>query len=274
VWDGAGRKPHHLWLGVAVIVIQVLVAEDHARTRLRVCAALDSDPGFDVCATVEDAAAAVAAAVRELPQLCVLEVRMPGGGIEAAAEIAARLHEVKIVMLSASENDEDVLAAIRAGASGFLRNDIATDAFRRAIRDVVAGRAAVSRAVMARVFEELRDRTPMRRLAIGIGPTARLTSREWQVLDLMRYGLSTRAIADRLTLTQATVRSHISSIVRKLGAPDRRSALEAHLHARASSSVAGHALSDGFLPAEKRRRINSRRPLDAPGGTPPSESAL
>jgi DNA-binding NarL/FixJ family response regulator len=256
------------------VAIRVLVAEDHLPTRVRVCAALSSDPEFDVCATAEDAAAAIAAAVRKLPQLCVLEVRMPGSGIEAAAEITARLREVKIIMLSESEDDEDVLAAIRAGASGFLPSDMATDAFQRAVRDVVAGRAAVSRAAMAGVLEELRDRSPVRRFALGVGPTARLTSREWQVLDLMRHGMSTRAIAERLTLTQATVRSHISSMTRKLGAPDRRSALETHLHARASSSVTDQALSTGFVPAESRRRIDSRKPFDASGGLPPSESGL
>jgi DNA-binding NarL/FixJ family response regulator len=205
------------------MTIRVLVADDHAPTRADVCAALDADPEFVICAAVQDAPSAVEAAVRELPDVCLLDVRMPGGGNRAAWEIASRLRETKIVMLTVSTVDEDLFAAVRAGAAGYLVKDMDLEGLPNALREVLDGRAAIPGLLMARVLDELRDRDPIRRFPIGTSAATRLTSREWQVVDLMRHDMSTGAIAQRLNLTPATVRSHISSIRRKLEAPDRES---------------------------------------------------
>ncbi|HSL63620.1 MAG TPA: response regulator transcription factor, partial [Gaiellaceae bacterium] len=99
---------------------RVLLADDHPPTREDIRRTLESDGRFEVCAVAADAAGAVDAATRERPDLCVLDIRMPGNGIAAAWEITARLPETKVVMLTVSRDDDDLLAALRAGASGYL----------------------------------------------------------------------------------------------------------------------------------------------------------
>jgi len=100
--------------------VRVLVADDHGPTRADVCRALCGDEQFEVCAAVGDAAAAVEAAVRERPGICLLDIRMPGGGLSAAWEIGARVPQARIVMLTVSEAETDLFAALRAGAAGYL----------------------------------------------------------------------------------------------------------------------------------------------------------
>ena len=101
-------------------LVRVLIADDHAPTRADVRRALDADERFEICADTADAAGAVQAAVRERPDICLLDVSMPGGGLSAAWEIAARLPRTKVVMLTVSSEDADLFAAIRAGAEGYL----------------------------------------------------------------------------------------------------------------------------------------------------------
>ena len=100
--------------------LRILVADDHKPTRDDVCRALEGGETFDVCAVAVDAAQAVQAALRERPDVCLLDVRMPGSGVAAAWEIAARLPNAKIVMLTVSDDDADLFAALRAGANGYL----------------------------------------------------------------------------------------------------------------------------------------------------------
>src|ERR671931_1897007 len=102
--------------------IRILVADDHPATRAGVRAALNGE-GFTVCAEVADGPAAVEAAVRERPDICLLDIHMPGNGIAAAAEISAQVPESAIIMLTVSQADEDLFAALRAGASGYLLKD-------------------------------------------------------------------------------------------------------------------------------------------------------
>jgi DNA-binding NarL/FixJ family response regulator len=127
-------------------------------------------------------------------------------------------------MLTVSAEDADMLAALRAGASGYLLKDMDIDDLPQALVDVTEGRAAVPGTLLARVLEELRDRSPRRRATAAAPEGAeQLTSREWQVLDLLKLDLGTAEIARRLHLSQATVRSHVARIVHKLGVPDRES---------------------------------------------------
>jgi DNA-binding NarL/FixJ family response regulator len=206
-------------------MIRVLVADDHAPTRADICAALDSDPRFVVCKAVGDAVSAVQAAARELPDICLLDVRMPGGGINAAQEIGVRLRETKIVMLTLSADDEDLFAAVRAGAVGYLLKEMNLEALPALLQDVVEGKPAIPGRLMSRILAEFRDPSSVRRSSVGSSTASMLTSREWQVLDLLRHGMSTGDIAQKLFLTRATVRSHISAIMRKLDAPNRESVL-------------------------------------------------
>jgi DNA-binding NarL/FixJ family response regulator len=203
--------------------VRVLIADDHAPTREDVRRALETDPRFEVVAEVADAFAAIEDAVRLRPDLCLLDVHMPGGGVAAAWEITGRLPETKIVMLTVSDDQRTLLAALRAGASGYLLKDMDPKRLPHALDDVLRGEAAMPRSLVARLIDEFRDRDPRRRATVADGPASQLTSREWQVLDLLRRGLPTSEIARRLVLSPVTVRTHVNSILRKLRVPDRES---------------------------------------------------
>jgi len=200
---------------------RVLVADDHAPTRDDVRLALEEDARFSVCAEAADAPTAVEAATRERPDLCLLDVGMAGGGVAAAWEISARLPETKIVMLTVSQEDRDLFASLRAGASGYLLKDMDPAELPHALAGVLRGEAALAPSLLARVVAEFRDRSARRRTPLSDGSSAPLTSREWQVLELLRRGLSTSAIARRLVLSPVTVRTHVNSILRKLRVRDR-----------------------------------------------------
>ena len=206
--------------------VRVVIADDHAPTREDVRIALEEDPRFVVVAEAPDAFGAIEAAVREQPELCLLDVHMPGGGAKATWEISARLPTTKIVMLTVSRDDTDLFAALQAGAAGYLLKDMDPARLPHALADVLEGRAALPRALVARLIEQFRDRSPRRRTVVGgEDPTSRLTSREWQVLDLMRQDLSNSQIARRLSLSPVTVRTHVNSILKKMDAPDREALL-------------------------------------------------
>ena len=205
--------------------LRVLIADDHAPTRDDVRRAL-AEGGMDVCAEAADAAHAVQQALETNPDICLLDIRMPGGGVAAAWEIAARLPTAKIVMLTVSADDASLFAALRAGAVGFLVKDIDLRILPRALSDAAEGRAAIPRALVARLVNQFHGTDPRFRttaVAGDLGP--RLTSREWDVLVGLADGLSTREIGRRLQLKQSGVRAHISAIVRKLGVKDRDEAV-------------------------------------------------
>lgn len=205
----------------------VLIADDHAPTRADIRSILEEDGRFTVQWETGDAPAAVAAAVEGQPQVCLLDVRMPGGGVAAAWEISARLPETKIVMLTVSRDDKDLFAALRAGASGYLLKDVAPDRLADALEAVLSGESALPGSLVAKLVAEFRDRGPRRRaLVTPENDGVQLTSREWQVLELMRQGMTTAQIARRLVVSPATVRSHVAAILRKLRVPDREAALK------------------------------------------------
>jgi DNA-binding NarL/FixJ family response regulator len=200
--------------------IRVLIADDHAPTRADLREAVEQDGRFVVVAEAADGAGAVEAALRERPDLCLLDIRMPGSGIAVTRELTTRLPEMKVVMITVSLDDDDLLNALRAGASGYLLKDIDLDRLPHALMDTLNGGAAIPRRLVARVVAEFRDHGPRRRAII----TERgydLTSREWEVLGLLRQGLSTSQIASRLFVSRATVRSHVAALLKKLGVPDR-----------------------------------------------------
>jgi DNA-binding NarL/FixJ family response regulator len=206
--------------------VSVLIADDHAPTREDVRMALEQDARFAVVAEAPDASGAIEAAVRERPDLVLLDIHMPGGGVRATWEISARIPNAKIVMLTVSRDDRDLFAALQAGASGYLLKEMDPARLPHALADVLEGRAALPRALVARLIDQFRDRAPRRRAVVGgdLGD-ARLTSREWQVLDLMRQELPTSKIARRLVLSPVTVRTHVNSILKKFRAPDRETLL-------------------------------------------------
>jgi DNA-binding NarL/FixJ family response regulator len=206
--------------------IRVLIADDHARTRSDVRDILKADPRFQVVAEAADAPAAIERAIAERPDVCLLDVNMPGSGVGAAWEISARLPEARIVMLTVSREDRHLFAALRAGASGYLLKDMNAERLPHALNDVLEGKAALPGELTARLVDEFRDRGPRRRQAVADEKYGTLTSREWQVLHLLRKELSTAEIARRLSLSPVTVRTHVNSILRKVRAPNRAALLD------------------------------------------------
>jgi DNA-binding NarL/FixJ family response regulator len=207
---------------------RVLIADDHPPTRAGVRAALKED--FVICGEVATAEEAVETAMRTSPDICLLDVHMPGGGISAAAEITATLPTAAVVMLTISKHDDDLFDALKAGAVGYLLKGTDPARLPHALRGVLEGQAALPRPLVARVIAEFRDQSARRRLPLVGERGIVLTNREWQVLDLMRDGLTTREIASRLYIARVTVRTHVSSILRKLHVPDRETAIRLLSH--------------------------------------------
>jgi DNA-binding NarL/FixJ family response regulator len=204
---------------------RVLIADDHPPTRRGVRSALEQEPDFVVCAEAATADAAVAAAEQWEPDVCLLDIRMPGGGIAAAAEIGRRVPQARIVMLTVSRDDDDLFDALRAGAIGYLLKDIERGRLAEALRSVVGGEAQLPGALVARLVEEFRFRETRRHRLRADGHAAELSRREWEILELLSRGCSTREIAEALFVAEVTVRSHVSAILRKLRVKTREDAI-------------------------------------------------
>jgi DNA-binding NarL/FixJ family response regulator len=178
-------------------------------------------------AEASTAAEAVEAALTHRPEVCILAVRIPGSGIDAARRVREALPQTKIVMLADVERDDDLISALRAGADGYLLVETSSARLPHAIRAVVDGEAVLSRRLTAHLIREFRDHGRPRRLTVSVADHGvEVTSREFEVLESLRSGESTAEIANRLGISAVTVRRHISAILRKLGMPDRRAAIE------------------------------------------------
>jgi DNA-binding NarL/FixJ family response regulator len=204
----------------------VLVADDHAPLRRGVRVALQNG-GFRVVAECADADSAAAAAERLRPDVCLLDIQMPGNGIVAAREISRRVPTSKIVMLTVSDDDADLFAALQAGAISYLVKGSDPVRLSGAVHAVLSGDAVLPPALIARLIGEFRRRSNraerVRQLELeGII----LTRREWDVLGLLAEGRSTSEIAEVLYISPATVRSHVASTLKKLHAGSREEALK------------------------------------------------
>jgi DNA-binding NarL/FixJ family response regulator len=204
---------------------RVLVGDDDALVRGWVRRTLEEDGRFSVCGEASDASTCVAMAVRQRPDLCLLDIRMPANGLAAAREISARLPDTKVVMLTVCDDDDNLLAALQAGVSGYVLKRTEPIALGEALQGVLQGYVAITPELMTRIVDEFRDGGPRRRSVSVRGIGASMTTREWEVLDLLRRGSSTGEIAARLFISPATVRSHVAAILKKLGASDRAAAV-------------------------------------------------
>ena len=204
--------------------IRVVLADDHAPTRAGVRAALEGH-GFEIVAEAWSAEGAVEAARRERPDLCILDIGMPGGGIEAAVEIGLELPDTAMVMLTVSTDETNLFAALRAGARGYLLKDTDPERLPLALRGVLSGETAIPRALLTPVIHEFARRERPRRLRRLEHEGTRLTDREWEVLALLEEGLSTAEIAEHLSISAVTVRRHVQAILAKLRVPDRDAAV-------------------------------------------------
>jgi DNA-binding NarL/FixJ family response regulator len=201
---------------------RVLIADDHPPTRAGVRLALER-AGFTICGEAWTADAAIDLAMREKPDVCLLDIHMPGSGIAAASAIADRVPKTSIVMLTVSQEDQDLFDALKAGAAGYLLKTTDPNRLPHALEGVLRGEAALPRSLVMRVVAEFRRR-PQRRLT-SRADLQNLTVREWEVLELLAEGHTTAEIANRLFISRATVRTHVASILRKLRAPDRATAV-------------------------------------------------
>jgi two-component system, NarL family, nitrate/nitrite response regulator NarL len=203
--------------------VRVLIADDHPPTRKGVRLTLEQQ-GFLVCAEVASAEAAVEAALRERPNVCLVDTQMPGDGIRAAGAIAARLPDTAVVMLTVSDSEDNLLDALRAGARGYLLKDMDTEQLPVALWAVLRGEAALPRRLAASLIQEIQRRGEPR-LNTPDGRAVQLTSREWDVLELLCDQLATAEIARRLFVSPVTVRRHVSAILGKLGVSSREAAV-------------------------------------------------
>jgi DNA-binding NarL/FixJ family response regulator len=201
----------------------IAIADDHPAIRLGVRMALMRG-GFDVVAEAADCEGAVSAVLRERPDVCLLDIRMPGGGIEAARRLAEAGSSALVVMLTVSDSTDDVLAALRAGAVGYLPKDTSPDRLPAAICGVLKGEAALPRALVGVVLHKYRDYTAATADPVRVGEVE-LTSRESEILRMLRSGMTTAEVSDVLSLSPVTVRRHISAGVAKLGVSDRDAAI-------------------------------------------------
>jgi DNA-binding NarL/FixJ family response regulator len=206
--------------------LKVLLADDQVPGRAGIKRAIEPH-GLRVVAEAANAPDAVRMAAEQRPDVCVLAVGLPGNGIDAARQIKQSLPETKIVMMTGSASDEDLFGALRAGADGFLLMSTPASRLPHAILGVAHGEAALPRAMTARLILEFRERGTRRRLTLSAaGAEVELTAREFEVFERLRKRDRTAEIASRLGISEVTVRRHVASVLRKLGMPNRRSALE------------------------------------------------
>jgi DNA-binding NarL/FixJ family response regulator len=201
-------------------VLTVIIADDHAPTRAGVRDALDGC-GFVVVAEAHDAAGAIDAAQRAQPDVCLLDIHMPGSGIAAAATIGERVPDAAVVMLTVSRDDDDLFASLKAGAMGYLLKDMDPGRLAPALCGVLDGEAALPRSLVARVLREFRTAERKSSLAFLKRRGVHLTAREHEVLEMLGEGLSTSQVAHRIGRSPVTVRRHVSALLAKLGVPDR-----------------------------------------------------
>ena len=195
--------------------VRVLVADDHPMVRSGLRQMLESAGDIEVVAEATTGTEAVREASRHLPDVVLMDLRMPDGdGVAATAEIRRRHPGVHVLVVTTYDTDADILAAVDAGATGYLLKDTRREELYNAVRAAARGETTLAPQVAARVLDQVR----------GADPTA-LTRREVEVLQLVAAGRRNREIAHQLHLGEATVKSHLLHIFDKLGVDDRTHAV-------------------------------------------------
>ena len=210
------------------MTIRVVLADDHPIFRDGLVRSLEESGRFTVVGTGADADEAVALVAEHRPDLVLLDISMPGSGIEAARRIAAGANPPRIAVVTVSEQDQDVIAALRAGAIGYVLKGVSAAELTEILVGVAAGEAHVSPDLAARLLTEV-ERPPPRSKTHR--PIDDLSKRETDILRRVARGLSNREVADELGLQEKTVKHYMTSILEKLQARNR---VEAALIARDS----------------------------------------
>jgi DNA-binding NarL/FixJ family response regulator len=206
--------------------LRVLIVDDHALFRRGLQMVLKQEPDIDVVGEAEDGHEAVQKAEELMPDVILMDVRMPKrSGIEATRQVKERLPHVKILMLTISDEEGDLYDAIKAGASGYLLKEISIDEVADAIRAVWAGQSKITPSMATKLLAEFAAMSKRAEETRQL-PAPRLTEREMEVLRLVAQGLNNRDIAKDLFISENTVKNHIRNILEKL-----------HLHSRMEAVV-------------------------------------
>ena len=201
--------------------MKVVICDDQAIVRDGLEMLLKLEPDVEVVGMAEDGAAAIDVVTKQKPDLVLMDLKMPiMNGVEATRQILAKYPEVKVLVLTTYDDDEWVFDAIQAGASGYLLKDTPRDEVVKAIRGTVTGKTYVDPSVAGKVLRQASSHQTQPATLI----TSKLTEREIDVLRLIAKGLNNTDIADRLFLSEGTVRNHVSAILAKLGVSDRTQA--------------------------------------------------
>jgi DNA-binding NarL/FixJ family response regulator len=204
---------------------RILIVDDHPLTR-EALASLLSQHGFAIAGEASDGEQAIAAAEELQPDLVLLDLSMPGlDGLKALPRLRAAAPECEVVVLTASGTEENLLAAIQGGAAGYLLKSEPPERIASFLHGAVNGEAALSGAVARRLLDRVRSGNG-RGSGVPDEIASALSAREVEVLLLLDEHLSTEEIAKRLFISEHTVRSHVKSLLRKLGVSSRREALE------------------------------------------------
>ncbi len=203
--------------------IRVLICDDHALFRRGLVMVLESEDGIEVVAEAEDGEDAVAKAAEAAPDVILMDVRMPKmSGIDATRAIAEVVPTAKILMLTVSDDEEDLYEAVKAGATGYLLKEISIEEVANAIRAVMSGQSLISPSMASKLLSEFNNLAKQAQQKV-MAP--RLTDRELQVLKLVAKGLSNREVAEELFISENTVKNHVRNILEKLQLHSRMEAV-------------------------------------------------
>jgi NarL family two-component system response regulator LiaR len=201
--------------------MKVIICDDQSIVREGLAMLLKLEPDIQVVGIAEDGAIAVEMVEKEKPDLVLMDLKMPiMNGVEATRQIRTRYPGIKVLVLTTYDDDQWVFDAIKAGASGYLLKDTPREELIKAVKGTWTGRTFIDPSVAGKVLEQVSSYQT--RIATQI--TSKLTEREIEILQLLAKGLNNMDIAERLFLSEGTVRNHVSAVLTKLGVSDRTQA--------------------------------------------------
>jgi DNA-binding NarL/FixJ family response regulator len=201
----------------------VLIAAERLPTRVGLRLALEPEAR---CTEAADARSAVDAAVRDRPDVCLLGLDPSGQGLQVVNEIVTRVPSAAVILLTSRLDEDEFMAAVRAGASGYLTSSLNPARLPDVVRGALRGEPAVPRKFVSRLLDELRTRERRRSVVLAGRGRVALTAREWDVVELLLRAATTSEIADELGVAPVTVRRHLGSVERKFGVKTRAQVVE------------------------------------------------
>ena len=216
--------------------LRLLLVDDHALFREGLISLLSYQDDFTVVGEAEDAESALEQARSLQPDIVLMDIELPGeNGVTTTQRLKMEMPDITVVMLTVHDNSQTLFEAIKAGAQGYLVKNVRSRELLEQLRGLARGEAAISRRMAARILEEVRGQTE------PFGPGEELTARELEVLELVAARLSNAEIAERLVVSEHTVKNHMKSILSKL-----------HLHNR--HQAAAYGIARGWVPRPKGRK--------------------